>query len=101
MIGGFTYLQNDFIRGDSNGDGIVNIADGIYLRDYLFVPPSPPPTCFDSADVNDDGGLDISDIIFVILFQFTQGAPPPAPYPNCDADPTADGLDCQMYSPCP
>src|SRR5262249_15325626 len=43
-----------FIRGDSNGDDIVNISDAQATLGYLFL-GSGPVSCLDAADANDDG----------------------------------------------
>ena len=99
---GFVYtLQNEFMRGDPNSDGIVGLADAIFVLFYLFNQPAPGPTCFDSADMNDDGGLDITDGIYLIEYLFNGGSLPLPPFPGCGVDPTdTDILDCQLYAPC-
>ncbi|NCF98997.1 MAG: hypothetical protein GWP39_05735 [Planctomycetia bacterium] len=70
-----------FVRGDTNGSGSIDIADAVFLLDYLFaggVSPSPEA----SGDANNDAGLDISDAIFLLTFLFDSGASPAAPYPD-------------------
>jgi hypothetical protein len=50
------------IRGDFNGDGVVNQADRRLLIDYLLENRiSPPP----GADVNEDGVIDILDLAYL------------------------------------
>jgi YD repeat-containing protein len=83
-----------FLRGDSNGDGALDIADGINVLGYLFLGASTPP-CLEAADANDDGTLDIADGVFVLNYLFTGGQEPPAPGPRVPGlDPTPDGLGC-------
>ncbi|MEE8142440.1 MAG: dockerin type I repeat-containing protein, partial [Planctomycetota bacterium] len=82
-----------FVRGDANGDEIVNIADPIYVLEYLFA-DGRDPTCFDAADGNDDGAVQISDAIYLLTFLFDEGLPPPPPFPDPGGDPTGDGLLC-------
>ena len=82
-----------FIRGDSNGDQLVNIADIVNTLNYLVGDGSVPP-CLDAADANDDGFVDISDGIYLIRYQFQAGAEPPTPFPTEGPDPTTDNLDC-------
>ncbi len=80
-----------FVRGDSNGDRRMDIADGVFIFQYLFrggAAPSP----FDAADVNDDGVVDSSDGIYVINYQFRDGPPPPPPFPESGIDVTEDGI---------
>lgn len=89
-----------FVRGDCNGDQVVEISDAVYQLASLFVPGSPPVPCEDACDANDDGGLDISDVVFGLAYLLVPGSPaPPLPSPDCGDDPTADPLDCES-PPC-
>ena len=90
----------DFLRGDANGDNLVDISDGIFMLDELFLGGG-SSTCEDAMDFNDDGGLDIADPVGALNYIFLQGAPPSAPFPSCGIDPTdLDPLDCDSYN-CP
>ena len=80
-----------FERGNANGDTAVNLADAIFLLQYLFT-SGPNPSCFDAADVTDDGSIDISDAIRIINYLFTDGAPPESPFPGCGPDGTPDSF---------
>ncbi len=88
-----------FIRGDANTDTVVNIADGVFLLQYLFNGGA-TPVCFSAADVTDDGTLDVSDFIRLLLFQFLGGPAPSSPFPNCGVDSTSDLLSCLAFPPC-
>lgn len=88
-----------FKRGDTNNDNQVNIADGVFLVQYLFT-GGQTPTCFSAGDTNDDGLLDITDLIYALTFIFLNGNPPPAPFPGCGVDPTGDSLGCLAYPHC-
>ena len=92
----------DFIRGDSNRDGVRNIADPIHTINFLFVAGT-APHCLDSADINDDGFVDLADVVYQLSFiGILTAAPISFPEPNsCGIDPSADSLDCVSYSPCP
>jgi hypothetical protein len=79
---------SDFIRGDVDSSGRMNITDAINLNLLLFLGTA--VQCQDAADYDDNGGLDISDTVGVLLFQFSTGAPPAAPYPDPGQDPTDD-----------
>ncbi|MEM7263367.1 MAG: carboxypeptidase-like regulatory domain-containing protein, partial [Planctomycetota bacterium] len=48
-----------FLRGDSNGDGLVDLSDGIFILSLLFL-GGPSSTCEDSLDANDSGIVNIS-----------------------------------------
>ena len=64
-----------WVCGDCNGDGVVDIADVVYLIEYLFVEGSPPsPLCI--GDVNCDTLVDIADVVYLINYLFKDGPPP-------------------------
>jgi hypothetical protein len=82
-----------FVRGDSNGDGSVDISDPVATLDSLFL-GGPQPRCEDAADANDDGAMDLTDAVATLDALFLDPEPLPAPYPDAGADPTADTLGC-------
>lgn len=82
----------EFVRGDANGDMMVDISDPVQVLNYLFVGGS--LDCLDSADANDDSTVDISDSVATLNYLFVGGPEFPPPFPNCGPDPTADTLDC-------
>jgi len=90
---------SDFVRGDANGEGRVDVADLISVLAYVFADGSEPP-CRDAADANDDGTIDIADPILLLGHFFDGGAPLPAPSAACGPDPTDDALGCREYPPC-
>jgi hypothetical protein len=64
-----------YISGDANGDGIVEIADVVYLINYLFISgPAPKPLA--AGDVNCDGIINASDVVYLINYLFIGGPPP-------------------------
>jgi hypothetical protein len=75
----------EFLRGDSNTDGSLDIADSIHTLNYLFT-GGPLPPSLDAADTNNDGQVDISDPTYALNFLFVGGPAPPSPYPNCGMD---------------
>ncbi len=81
----------NFIRGDANGDGGVNITDAIYALQFLFS-GGPKPPILDAADANDDGRVNLTDAVYVLNFLFQGGPPPAPPFPDRGGDPTLDGL---------
>ena len=88
-----------FRRGDPNGDGAMDIGDGVTVLGYLF--GSASIDCFDAGDSNDDGNLNIADAITILSALFTGGDSPPEPGPtSCDLDPTTDSLGCESYGNC-
>jgi len=90
-----------FRRGDPNSDGVINITDGIYILNFLFL-GGPPPTCTEAANANDDGSANITDGIYVLNFLFLGGPAPAAPGASCGSEPegTPSDLGCASYTRC-
>jgi hypothetical protein len=64
-----------YVCGDANRDGGVDIADVVYLINYLFVAGSAPiPQA--AGDANHDFRVDIADAVYMINYLFTGGPPP-------------------------
>ncbi len=82
----------EFLRGDANQDLRVDLADGIFVLNWLFSGER-EPNCRDSADVNTDGDVDIGDPIFLFLYLFAAGEAPSAPFPDCAAGVVDVGCD--------
>lgn len=77
-----------FIRGDIDGNGIVDI------NDFDLCEAGGPFSCDDAADVNDDGTVDSLDCEYLSNYLNFGGPPPPAPFPDYGLDPTPDELTC-------
>jgi hypothetical protein len=81
--------------GDADGSGIHEIADAVYLVNYVFVPGSPAPTPdpIGSGDADCSGVVEIADAVYLINWIFHPGAPEPG-------DPNGDGIpDCECIAP--
>jgi hypothetical protein len=91
--------QGTFIRGDANGDGILDISDAIGVLSFLFTGGATPP-CPKAADANDDGTVDISDGVRILGFLFLGMEALPGPVRVCGADLTEDLLSCVDFPPC-
>ncbi len=74
--GTITVPSDEYDCGDVNdADGAIDIADLVYLVDYMFTGgPEPPIMC--QADMNADGAIDIADLVYLVDYMF-QGGPPP------------------------
>jgi len=84
-----------FARGDSNGDGTVNISDPSATLNWLFLGGGDPP-CLAAADANQDGSVNISDPSYTLRWLFLGGADHPAPSAcgrSTDAGDMAQGCD--------
>jgi hypothetical protein len=83
-----------FIRGDGNNDGVVGMADAIYILNWAYQGGPAPPCNEDAADVDDDGELQgTTDATYLLNHLFQGGPAPPSPYPDSGYDTTADDID--------
>lgn len=64
------------LRGDANGDSFVNVADAVYLINYVFN-AGPPPVSNYGGDANADGIPNVGDAVYLINYVFNGGPPPP------------------------
>ncbi|MFH1687962.1 MAG: serine hydrolase [bacterium] len=65
---------------DGDPDDEINIADLVYLVNYMFS-AGPEPPCITEVDVNgDSNGPDIADLVYLVDYMFN-GGPAPVPRP--------------------
>ena len=70
-----------FICGDANNDGAINLLDILYLIANVYNDPAgPPPDPPESGDVNNDGSVNLLDILVLISYKYDT---PPGPDPQC------------------
>ncbi len=78
-VGDLCEIVTTCIGMRGNIDGIVgdaiDIADLVYLVDYMFL-DGPPPPCMDEADVDASGDIDISDLVYLVAYMFDFGPDP-------------------------
>jgi hypothetical protein len=67
----FSYIA----RGDCDGNGNINVADLLFLINYLFRAGSAPHP-LEVADVDCDDFETINDVVFLINYLFKSGIPP-------------------------
>lgn len=89
-------LAEPFLRGDCNNDTNPNLADGVWLLNYLFV-GGPASDCLAACDTDGDLNLGLLDAVMLIQHWIIGGPPPAAPYPNCGGD---EAADCETYPGC-
>ena len=71
-----------FQRGDCNGDGSVDITDGVNLLSFTFGGAAAPP-CVAACDFNRDGALNITTAVYIFNFLFAGGGAIPDPTGGC------------------
>lgn len=78
--------STEFVSGDTDGSGQVDIDDVTYRVAYIFS-GGPAPEPYESGDVDCSGAIDIDDVVYLTAYIFSGGPPP--------GDPDGDGVpDC-------
>jgi hypothetical protein len=88
-----------FLRGEANGDGTIDISDGLFILSFLFLGEA-APSCPDALDADDGGEVDISDAVRIFGFLFLGDPEPPPPFGACGYDFTGDSLRCDALESC-
>jgi hypothetical protein len=71
----FMFIIGQYLCGDANGDGGVNVGDAVFLISYVFKGgPAPDPVCI--GDANGDGDTNVGDAVYLIAYVFKGGPPP-------------------------
>jgi hypothetical protein len=65
----------DYVCGDANTSGVVDIDDVVYIIGYIFA-AGPSPNPIESADVDCSGSVDIDDIMYLVNYIFGGGSEP-------------------------
>jgi hypothetical protein len=73
-------VQSQFVCGDANGSGTINVADVTYLVDYLFR-EGPEPVPFLAGDCNSDDLVNVVDLTYLVNYLF-RGGPAPCATPT-------------------
>jgi hypothetical protein len=68
----------DYLCGDANGDRQANVADAVFLVNYIFK-GGPPPEVLDAGDANCEGEVNVGDVVYLISFVFKGGPEPCCP----------------------
>lgn len=68
-------VSEECCAGDANSDGNVNVADGVYVVNYVFRSGQAPPVT-NWADANDDCQVNVGDAVYLINYVFRSGNPP-------------------------
>ncbi len=64
-----------FLCGDADGDAAVNVADAVFLINYIFR-GGPPPQPMEAGDANLDDAINIGDPVYLINYIFKGGPEP-------------------------
>jgi hypothetical protein len=64
-----------FVRGDVNGDGVIDLGDVVFLINYLYR-DGQAPNPLEAGDTNSDGQINLGDVVYLIDYLFRGGSPP-------------------------
>jgi hypothetical protein len=73
-----SFLGRVYICGDANSDGEVNIADGVFVINFVFK-SGPAPVPAEAGDANCDGDGNVGDAVYLINYVFKDGPAPCCP----------------------
>ncbi|MDD4053042.1 MAG: dockerin type I repeat-containing protein, partial [candidate division Zixibacteria bacterium] len=71
-------VTGDFMCGDANGDGKINVGDAVFIISYIFR-SGPPPEPFSAGDANGDSKINIGDAVYIVTYVFRGGPAPVCP----------------------
>jgi hypothetical protein len=71
-------ITAEYLRGDANQDGIINVGDIVYLVSYLYK-NGPAPTPVWVGDCNCDEIVNVGDIVYLVSYLYKGGPAPGCP----------------------
>ena len=71
----FVITYRTFLCGDVDGEGTINIADAVYLINYIFG-GGPAPSPYAAGDVDCSGDINIADAVYLVYYIFADGPVP-------------------------
>jgi hypothetical protein len=70
-------IEESYVQGDVNYDGIFDISDIVYTLDYIFS-GGPAPVVMAAGDIDCSGLVDIGDVVVMVQYMFLF-----IPWPEC------------------
>jgi hypothetical protein len=83
----------EFVRGDANGSGTVDLNDAVNILGYCLLgggADGGSPPCLDALDADASGQIEVTDAILVLGYLFLGGTSPEMPFP--EPGPSPPGL---------
>ena len=72
------HITGLYVCGDANGDATINLADAVFLINYVFK-SGPAPEPLEAGDANCDGSVNLADAVHLINYVFKGGPEPCCP----------------------
>jgi len=101
LVGTGRLSAQNFSRGDADNNGSLEITDGVFILNFLFI-GGRAPECTPIADSNGDNQVNITDGVFILNHLFL-GAPAPPPLTDLELsacrglDPAAIARGMEIY----
>jgi hypothetical protein len=73
-----TYECVSILCGDANSDTEINVADAVFLINYVFK-SGPAPDPIEAGDANCEGEVNVGDAVYLINYVFKGGPEPCCP----------------------
>ncbi len=67
--------SSEYLPGDADGNGLVNISDAVFLLSYIFGSGSAPEP-YPAGDADCNGIVNIADVVYLISYIFGGGVAP-------------------------
>ena len=64
--------KQDYLYGDANGDWAINVADVVYLVNFLYR-DGDPPIPVEAGDANCDEIVNIADVVYLVNYLYRGG----------------------------
>lgn len=71
----FSFEASTYLSGDANGDQLLDLADVVFLINYLYKSGT-APSPLQAGDASCDGKIDLADVVYVINYLFKEGPHP-------------------------
>jgi hypothetical protein len=73
---GIGRAPEEYVAGDANGDETIDVADVVYIVNFLYKGEA-APSPYLAGDANCDGEVDLADVVYLINYLYKGGDPPP------------------------
>jgi hypothetical protein len=73
---GIGRAPEEYTAGDANGDDAIDVADVVYIVNFLYKGEA-APSPYLAGDANCDGEVDLADVVYLINYLYRGGDPPP------------------------
>ena len=73
---GIGRAPQEYMAGDANGDEAIDVADVVYIVNFLYKGEA-APSPYLAGDANCDGEVDLADVVYLINYLYRGGDPPP------------------------